>query len=157
MLILANRLAIPDVTVGAFYQRDPGNYFTNSGGISVSVPLPVFYRQEGEISKAHVAVSSSELAVQQVEQSVQADVMKALVAWQSADAIAKRFETATLERIEKLRQAQEFAYNKDAIGLLDLIDAERSYKAMMLDYYTALSNRSTAWADLLMAYGEEVK
>jgi cobalt-zinc-cadmium efflux system outer membrane protein len=157
MLILANRLAIPDVTVGAFYQRDPGNYFTNSGGISVSVPLPVFYRQEGEISKAHVAVSSSELAVQQVEQSVQADVMKALVAWQSADAIAKRFETATLERIEKLRQAQEFAYNKGAIGLLDLIDAERSYKAMMLDYYTALSNRSTAWADLLMAYGEEIK
>jgi len=157
MLTFANRLAIPDVTVGVFYQRDPGNFFADSGGVSVSVPLPLFYRQEGEIAKAHVSVDSSELALQQTEQMVQADVMKALVAWQSADAVAQRFETTALERIEKLREAQEFAYSKGAIGLLDLIDAERSYKAMMLDYYTALANRSKAWADLLMAYGEEVK
>ena len=157
MLTLANRLAIPDVTVGVFYQQDPGNFFTYSGGVSLSVPLPVFYRQEGEISKAHVGVSTAELGLKQTEQSVQTDVMKALVAWQSADAIAKRFESAVLQRIEALRKAQEFAYERGAIGLLDLIDAERSYKAMMLDYYTALSNRSKAWADLLMAYGEEVK
>ena len=32
---------------------------------------------------------------------------------------------------------------------------QRSYRAIMLDYYTALANRSKAWADLLMAYGEE--
>jgi cobalt-zinc-cadmium efflux system outer membrane protein len=157
MLILANRLAIPDVTVGVFYQQDPGNFFTYSGGVSLSVPLPVFYRQEGEISKAHVGVSTAELTLKQTEQGVQTDVMKALVAWQSADAIAKRFESEVLQRIESLRKAQEFAYEKGAIGLLDLIDAERSYKAMMLDYYTSLSNRSKAWADLLMAYGEEVK
>jgi cobalt-zinc-cadmium efflux system outer membrane protein len=157
MLTLANRLAIPDVTVGVFYQRDPGNFFTDSGGVSVSVPLPLFYRQEGEISKAHVNVNSAELTLQQTEQFVQSDVMKALVAWQSADAIAQRFESSALARIEKLREAQEFAYSKGAIGLLDLIDAERSYKAMMLDYYTALANRSKAWADLLMAYGEESK
>ena len=157
MLTLANRLVIPDVTVNAYYQRDPGNFFTDSGGIGFSVPLPLFYRQEGEISKARVALSTSELAVKQVEQSVRADVMKALSSWQSADAIAQRFESSVVKRIEMLRKAQEIAYEKGAVGLLDLIDAERSYKAMMLDYYTALANRSNAWADLLMAYGEEVK
>ncbi|HEY8096781.1 MAG TPA: TolC family protein, partial [Methylobacter sp.] len=78
MLTLANRLAIPDVTVGAFYQRDPGNFFTESGGVSVSVPLPLFYRQEGEISKARVGLSSAELALKQTEQGVRAEVMKAL-------------------------------------------------------------------------------
>jgi len=157
MLTLANRLAIPDVTVSAFYQRDPGNFFTESAGVGFSVPLPLFYRQEGEISKARVGLSSAELALKQSEQEVKADVMKALSAWQSADAIAQRFETAVVKRIETLRKAQEIAYQKGAVGLLDLIDAERNYKAMMLDYYTALANRSNAWADLLMAYGEEVK
>ncbi len=157
MLTLANRLAIPDVTVGAFYQRDPGNFFTESGGVSVSVPLPLFYRQEGEISKARVGLNSAELALKQTEQGVRAEVMKALAAWQSADAISQRFETSVVKRIEMLRKAQEIAYQKGAVGLLDLIDAERNYKAMMLDYYTALANRSNAWADLLMAYGEEVK
>jgi outer membrane protein, heavy metal efflux system len=157
MLTLANRLVIPDVTVSAYYQRDPGNYFTDSGGVGISVPLPLFYRQEGEISQARVGVSSAELAVTQTEQMIRSDVMKAMAAWQSADAIAQRFEALVVTRIETLRKEQEFAYENGAIGLLDLIDAERSYKAMMLDYYTALANRSNAWADLLMAYGEEVK
>ncbi|NOT84211.1 MAG: TolC family protein [Methylococcaceae bacterium] len=157
MLTLANRLVIPDVTISAYYQRDPGNYFTDSGGVGISLPLPLFYRQEGEISKAHIGVSSAELALTQTEQSIRSDVIKAMAAWKSADAIAQRFETLVVTRIETLRKEQEFAYENGAIGLLDLIDAERSYKAMMLDYYTALANRSNAWADLLMAYGEEVK
>lgn len=157
MLTLANRLAVPDVTVNAFYQRDPGNFFTESAGVGVSVPLPLFYRQEGEISKARVNLSTSELALKQAEQQVQAEVMKALSAWQSAEAISQRFESSVLKRIESLRKAQETAYRKGAVGLLELIDAERNYKAMMLDYYTALANRSNAWADLLMAYGDEVK
>lgn len=157
MLTLANRLTIPDVTVSAYYQRDPGNYFTDSAGVGISVPLPLFYRQEGEISQARVGVSSAELVLTQTEQTIHSDIMQALAAWQGADAIAQRFETLVVTRIETLRKEQEFAYENGAIGLLDLIDAERSYKAMMLDYYTALANRSNAWADLLMAYGEEVK
>ena len=157
MLTLANRLVIPDVTVTAMYQRDPGNYFAESGGVGFSVPLPLFYRQEGEISHAKVALTNANLAVKQTEQEIQSDLMKALAVWRSADEVVRRFEGSVLQRIAALRQSQEFAYQKGAVGLLDLIDAERNYKAMMLDYYNALANRSNAWADLLMAYGEEVK
>ncbi len=157
MLTLANRLTIPDVTVNTFYQRDPGNFFTDSYGVGFSVPLPLFYRQEGEISKARIALRTSELAVNQVEQGVRTDIMKALSAWQSANSISQRFESDVIKRIEMLRKSQEIAYQKGAVGLLDLIDAERNYKAMMLDYYNTLANRSNAWADLLMAYGEEAK
>jgi cobalt-zinc-cadmium efflux system outer membrane protein len=157
MVTLAQRLVIPDVTVTAFYQRDPGNYFAESGGVGVSVPLPLFYRQEGEISRAKIGLTNAELALKQSEQQISAELMKALAAWRSADAILHRFEGSVLQRIDALRKAQEFAYGKGAVGLLDLIDAERNYKAMMLDYYSALANRSNAWADLLMAYGEEKK
>jgi cobalt-zinc-cadmium efflux system outer membrane protein len=157
MLTLAKRIKIPDVTVGAFYARDPGNFFGDTGGISFSVPLPLFYQQKGEISQARISLDSAQLAVTQAEQKVKSELMKALASWKSADAIAKRFEQSVVERIAALRDAQEYAYEKGAVGLLDLLDAERNYKAMMLDYYTALSNRSNAWADLIMAYGEEVK
>lgn len=156
-LTLARRLTIPDVTLTGAYARDPGNYYANTGVVGFSVPLPLFYRQEGEIAKAGVAMNTAELNLRLAEQNVRADVAKALSAWKSADAISRRFEKLVVARIEKLRAAQEFAYQKGAVGLLDLIDAERNYKAMMLDYYTALANRSTAWADLLMALGEEAK
>jgi cobalt-zinc-cadmium efflux system outer membrane protein len=156
-LALARSLAYPDVTVSAAYARDPGNYFTNTGMVGISVPLPIFYRQEGEIAKAGVLLNSAELSLRQYELAVRADVAKSLSAWTSADAVARRFETSVLARIEKLRAAQEFAYQKGAVGLLDLIDAERNYRLMMLDYHTALANRSNAWADLLMALGEETQ
>ncbi|PTQ79681.1 cobalt-zinc-cadmium efflux system outer membrane protein [Nitrosospira multiformis] len=156
VLTLAQREVIPDVTIGAWYDQDQGNQFARTGGFSVRMPIPLFYQQKGEISRARVGVSSSELALTQAEQGVRAEVMKAFSSWQSTDAIAKRFETSVVQRIETLRKSQELAYQKGAVGVLNLIDAERSYKAIMLDYYTALANRSKAWADLLMAYGEEI-
>lgn len=155
MLTLARRLSVPDVTISGSYTRDPANNILDTGGIGISVPLPLFYRREGEIAKAGVDLNTAELALRQIEQGVRAEVMKAYSALQSADAIARRFEESVVERIEKLRKAQEFAYQRGAVGLLDLIDAERNYKAMMLDYYAALANRSHAWADLRMALGEE--
>jgi cobalt-zinc-cadmium efflux system outer membrane protein len=156
-LTLARRQIIPDVTISAFYDHDAGNYFAHSGGVGISVPIPVFYQQKGEISQARVGLTSAELVLRQAEQGIRAEVMKASASWQSADAIARRFETSVVNRIETLRKAQEIAYQKGAVGVLDLIDAERSYKAIMLDYYTALANRSKAWADLLMAYGGEIR
>ena len=156
-LTLARRQIIPDVTISAFYDHDAGNYFAHSAGVGISVPIPVFYQQKGEISQARVGLTSAELALRQAEQEVRAEVMKASSSWQSADAIARRFETSVVNRIETLRKAQEIAYQKGAVGVLDLIDAERSYKAIMLDYYIALANRSKAWADLLMAYGGEIR
>lgn len=121
------------------------------------MPLPLWYQQEGQISSARTNLNSAELELKRTKQEVQTEVMKAVSSWQSANTIAKRFEASVIDRIEKLRKSQAIAYQKGAIGLLDLIDAERNYKIMMLDYYTTLANRSRAWADLLMAYGEETQ
>jgi cobalt-zinc-cadmium efflux system outer membrane protein len=154
-LTLAQRQIIPDVTISAFYDQDQGNQFPRTGGVGVSIPIPLFYQQKGQISQARVGLTSTELALRQAEYDVRAEVMKASAAWKSADAIARRFETSVVKKIETLRRSQEIAYQKGAVGVLDLIDAQRSYRAIMLDYYAALANRSKAWADLLMAYGEE--
>ena len=58
--------------------------------------------------------------------------------------------------MDKVRLAQEFAYNQGAIGLIDLLDAERNYTLMMTEYYVAKTDLSIAYADLLMALGEDV-
>jgi cobalt-zinc-cadmium efflux system outer membrane protein len=154
-LTLAQRQVIPDVTISAFYDQDQGNQFPRTGGVGISIPIPLFYQQKGQISQARVGLTSTELALRQAEYDVRAEVMKASAAWKSADAIARRFETSVVKKIETLRRSQEIAYQKGAVGVLNLIDAQRSYRAIMLDYYAALANRSKAWADLLMAYGEE--
>ena len=78
-----------------------------------------------------------------------------LAALHSAETVVSRYQTEVNQRIVKVGEAAEFAYSQGATGLINLLDAERSYKAMMLDYYSALNNKALAYAYLRMAMGEE--
>lgn len=156
-LELARRVRIPDVTIGADYSNDPSNNVRNSYGLGISIPLPIFYRQKGEIGQAVVDLNSAKLDFQRAEQSIHSDVVSSLAVLSSADAIVKRFRQEVLKRIETIRKTAEFAYSRGATSILDLLEAERNYKALMLEYYNALNSRSTAYADLLKAVGEEAE
>jgi len=154
---LAKQMVIPDVTLHGYYLKDPGNFFTNQGGAGFKSDLPLLYRQEGEIASAEVELNKAHLFIRQSEQSIRGEVMKTLAAWKKAETITQRFEHSVISRIEALRKSAEIAYQKGASGFLELLDAERNYKAMMQEYYNTLANRSAAWADLIMATGEEVR
>ena len=154
-LELARRLIVPDVTVSAGYVRDAGNVYLDAGIVTISAPLPAFYQFQGEAGKAVVNLNDARLQMEQTRNQIRKEVIGAYAALQSANAIVARFEKEVLQRLDKVRTAAEFAYSQGATSLLALIDAERSYKAMMLDYYAALYDRTLAYTDLLKALGEE--
>jgi cobalt-zinc-cadmium efflux system outer membrane protein len=154
---LARRLIIPDITLVGYFLRDPGNFYTNTGGIGFNMELPLFNQFNGNIAKAGVELNQARLYIRQNEQAIHADVTRAEANWQSALSITQRFENSVLSRIEQLRQAEEYAYQRGRASLLQLIDAERNYKAMMMDYHVAQANRSNAWADLQAAVGASLE
>lgn len=151
--ILAKRLIIPDVTLVGYFLRDPGNFYTHTGGVGFNGELPLFNQFEGNIAKAGLELHQARLFIQQNEQTIQAEVTKALANWQAALKTAERLETTGIKRVAALRQSEEYAYQKGRASLLQLIDAERNYNAIMMDYHLALANRSNAWADLQTAMG----
>ena len=154
-LELAKRLKYPDVTVSAGYARDPSNNALNSGFVGFSVPLPLFYQFQGEADKANVNLSQSRLTAQQTELAIRNDVVSALATWNSAEKIVTRFKDGLLEDALAVRNSSELAYNKGATSVLDLIEAERSYKNVMHDYYAAEINRANAYYDLKKSLGIE--
>jgi len=152
---LARRLKYPDVTVTAGYARDPSNNALNSGFVGVSVPLPLFYQYKGEADKAAVQFSQSRLAVEQTELGIRQDVVGALATWHSTDKIVRRFQDGLLNDAVVVRNSAELAYSRGATSVLDFIEAQRSYKNVMRDYYSALINRANAYYDLAKAIGVE--
>ena len=154
-LELARRLIVPDVTVSAGYVRDAGNVVLDSGIFNISAPIPVFNQFQGDIGKALAGLNQARLQQEQVRNSIHQEVIAAHAALLSAAAIVARFENEVNQRIQKVRDSAEFAYGQGAIGLIDLLDAERNYKSMTLDYYSALKDKALAYADLLSAIGEE--
>ena len=147
-LELARRLKYPDLTVNAGYARDPSNNALNSFFVGVNVPVPLFYQYQGESDKAAVQMSQSRLAVEQTELAIRNEVVAALATWRSADRILQRFHQGLLEEASTVRNSAELAYSRGATSVLDLIEAQRSYKNIMRDYYSAMINRTNAYYDL---------
>jgi len=154
-LARARRLKFPDVTFNAGYARDPGNTVLNTGFMGISVPLPLFYQYQGEESQSAVNLNQMRLAAEQTELGVRADVENALAAWKSADSVVKRYEAELLERARQVRERMELAYLKGGTTVLDFIQAQRDYKSVMLEYFTAATNRVNAYYDLAKALGVE--
>ena len=155
-LELARRLNYPDVTVTGGYARDPSNNNLDTGFIGFSVPLPLFYQHKGESDKAAVNFNQSQLAAEQTELSIRNDVVSALAAWNSADKIVQRFQEGLLDDALTVRDSSELAYSKGATSVLDFIEAQRSYKNVMRDYFAALVNRTNAYYDLAKSLGVEL-
>ena len=154
-LELARRLKYPDVTVTAGYARDPSNNALNSAFVGLSVPLPLFYQYKGESDKAAVNLNQSRLVAEQTELAIRNDVVSALATWKSADKIVQRFENGLLDDARTVRDSSELAYSKGATSVLDFIEAQRSYKSVMHDYYAAMINRTNAYYDLAKSLGME--
>ncbi|MGZ4957873.1 MAG: TolC family protein [Methylomonas sp.] len=155
-LELARRLKYPDVTLNAGYARDPSNNALNSFFVGVNVPVPLFYQYQGESDKAAVNLNQSRLAAEQTELGIRNDIVSALATWNSADKIVHRFEEGLLDNAHTVRDSSELAYSKGATSVLDFIEAQRSYKNVMRDYYAAMINRTNAYYDLAKALGVEL-
>lgn len=155
-LELARRLKYPDVTVNAGYARDPGNNNLNAFFVGFNLPVPVFNQYQGEADKAAVNLNQNRLAVEQTELNIRNEVVSALAAWQSADKIFKRFNDGLLDDAKAVRNSAELAYSKGATSVLDFIEAQRSYKNIMRDYYAAMINRTNAYYDLAKTLAVEL-
>lgn len=154
-LSLAEKLAIPDVTAALAYNHDPQNTQSNFAGVTLSVPIPIFYRQQGEIGQAKVNLTSFRLDLNRAKHKLRAEIVSILAKLNAATLTTKRFESEIINKLDQIREAAELSYNKGKTSIIDLIEAERSHKAVMLDYYTALNNRTQFYVDLKMAVGEK--
>ncbi len=154
-LILARKLKYPDVTVSSGYARDPSNTVLDSYFVGVSIPIPLFYQYKGEENAAAVSLSQMRIAAQQTELGVRSDVVSAFATWKSADKVVQRYQDGLLDRTRKIRDRAELAYTKGATSILDYIDAQRTYKTVMLSYFTAVTNRINAYYDLAKSLGIE--
>jgi len=155
-LELARRLKYPDVTINAGYSRDPSNNALNSGFVGVSLPLPLFYQYQGEADKAAVNLNQNRLAAEQTELGIRDDVVTALAMWTSTNKIVQRFKEGLLDDALTVRNSSELSYSKGAASVLDFIEAQRTYKNIMHDYYAAEIARANAYYDLEKALGVQL-
>jgi outer membrane protein, heavy metal efflux system len=135
--LLAKANGKQDVNVQANYSHVNG---INATTFYVSVPLPIFNRNQGEIARTRYAISQSQELEKAADNQVMTDVRDAYENLQTSDKIVRLYRSGYLDRAKKDRDISEYAYQRGAVSLLDFLDAERSYRSTQLAYRQALAS-----------------
>jgi cobalt-zinc-cadmium efflux system outer membrane protein len=128
----------------------------NAFGVLGSFDLPIRDRNQGNIAKAEVTVrqsTESELATRYL---VLTDVVNAYAGWQTAEKVVKLYESGYLDQAKQSLDISQYVFQRGAGSLLDLLDAERTYRDTQLGYRQALSTYMTSVAQLNLAVGKQV-
>lgn len=140
---------VPNVTLqGLVNARDNGIGGRSDGALSVSVPLPIWNRNQGGVIQAQGQVVAAERALEQLELDLRNRLAGVFERYGNArdyeDRYRKVLKSLTdewLRQIELLREGGEASQ-------LDVILFQRTYAQNKLDYLDALRERRKAEAEI---------
>ena len=150
---LARAQRTRDVTIGAQFEHFPSNLPTNSIGIGISVPLFTGYDFSGDIQKAEVDRYAALDALSRTRAIASNDLLRAASDLNSAVERLERYEGSLLGAAGRSAQAAEFAFQRGAISVLEVLDARRTLRAVQIESVLARADHAkalAAWRAALM-------
>lgn len=142
----AEALRKRDITIGMQVEHNGQNRPLNTVGIGISVPLMTGYEYEGEIAHARADLELANDALDQTRAQVFTEIQQAHTDLITARAQIERFDTQLLQAARRALDAAEFAYKHGAGGVMDVLDARRTYKSILNDAESAHANYAKALA-----------
>ena len=158
-----HRLAIADgstdPTFGVWYSHNPSfsNSFANETmGGSISIPLRIFDRNQGEKARTLIDIRRSERLRDATGTLVFSDVSSAFVTLVSTVNLLRPYKAKYLPLSIDVRDRMAFSYKNGGASLLDYLDSEKAYRDARLAYLNLIGAYLTAAAQMNMAVGREV-
>jgi len=153
-LAVANGSADP--TFGMDFGRNPP--IQVYVGVSVSIPLRLFDRNQGEKARTQVDIGHAERLRDAAVAQVFSDVDSAYVTLASTVNLLKPYRgpDGYLARATAVRDTLAFSYQQGGAALVDFLDAQRDYRAVQVAYLNLIGSYLTAAGQLNMAVGREV-
>lgn len=139
------------------YNFSPGPAFERyTLGASVSVPLRIFDRNQGEKLRTRLDISRNEKLRDAAEAQVFGDVDSAYATLNGNVVLLRPYKSKYLAMSVNVRDTVLYAYQKGKASLLDFLNAESEYRSVQLAYVNLLGSYQAAAAQLNMAAGQEV-
>lgn len=148
-----------DPTFSAWYTHNSSNnnpFGINTLGISVSFPLRIFDRNQGEKLRTQLDITRSERLRDAADATVLSDVDSSYATLESNLTLLRPYKAKYLQQATRVRDTIFFSYQNGGTSLLDFLSAESDYRSVQLNYVNLIGSYLTAAAQLNMAVGREV-
>jgi outer membrane protein, heavy metal efflux system len=151
---LAVAMGSTDPTFGIDVGRNPpiDQYI----GVSVSIPLRIFDRNQGEKLRTQLDIDRNERLMEVTRAQVFSDVDSAYATLQSTVTLLQPFKVHYLQQASRVRDTISFSYEHGAASLLDFLGAQADYRGVQLSYLNLVGSYLDAASQLNLAVGKEV-
>jgi cobalt-zinc-cadmium efflux system outer membrane protein len=150
-LAYANGTADP--TVEADYDR---NGPENSAAFSLSIPLRLFDRNQGNKETAKYTAQAARFTELATRNQVVSDVDQAWIGYVNAKVLSDRYNGHYLDEAKDILDISKFSYEHGGLALIDYLDAIRDSRSVTSDALSAYSQTWMAIHQLSFATATEV-
>jgi len=158
-----HRLAVAngstDPTFSAWYTYNPS--FNNPNdhqtlGASISVPLRIFDRNQGEKLRTQLDIDRNEKLMEATRAQVFSDVDSAYASVTSTVTLLEPYKNKYLQQASRVRDTIAFSYEHGSASLLDFLNAQADYRSVQVNYLNLVASYLNAASQLNLAVGREV-
>jgi len=148
-----------DPTLAAWYTHNSSTnnpFGTNTLGVSVSIPLRIFDRNQGEKLRTQLDIRRNERLRDAAEAQVLSDVDSSYATVDSNLNLLRPYKAKYLQMSVRVRDTITFSYQHGGASLLDFLNAQAEYRSVQLNYVNLVGSYLSTAAQLNMAVGREV-
>jgi cobalt-zinc-cadmium efflux system outer membrane protein len=148
-----------DPTLSAWYTWNASNNnpdATQALGLSMSIPLRVFDRNQGEKKRTEIDIDRARQASEATQAQVFSDVDTAYELVRSNVEMLKPYKAKYNDEALRVRNTVTYAYQHGGASLMDFLNAQSGYRQVQLAYAELIGAYLTSAAQLNLAVGREV-
>ncbi|HEY1648773.1 MAG TPA: TolC family protein [Terracidiphilus sp.] len=156
---LAKANGSTDPTFSAWYTWNASTNNPNADqtlGLSASIPLRIFDRNQGEKKRTQIDIERSQQASEATRAQVFSDVDSAYAEVESNIALLKPYKAKYTDEALRVRDTVTYSYQHGGASLMDFLNAQSDYRQVQLAYAQLVGAYLTAVGQLNYAVGREV-
>jgi cobalt-zinc-cadmium efflux system outer membrane protein len=148
-----------DPTFSGWYTYNPSfnnPYDHQTVGASVSIPLRIFDRNQGEKQRTQIDIGRDQQLTEAARALVFSDVDSAHAQVESNLALLRPYKAQYKAQALRVRDTVTYSYQHGGASLMDFLNAQSDYRAVELAYLQLIGSYLTAAGQLNLAVGSEV-
>lgn len=164
-IILAQAESIPNLTAGLVLRRDTtamviggveGKDTAYTIGVKLSMPIPIFDKNQAGIQEAKAKRSSSENRFTAVTRNVEREVETAYAGYQNATTVLSIYMADIIPQLEENLKLTQEAYRLGEVGILAVMQEQKKFFEVNDGYLAVLHDHQTAFVKLESAVATEL-
>ncbi|MEX2093905.1 MAG: TolC family protein [Pirellulales bacterium] len=138
---------VPNLTVMSGAQYDNSSEFAVAN-VLVSLPLPVFDRNQGGISQAYGQLTAAEAALESRELTLAQQLAAAMSDYNTASRRVAKYSESILPAARQSLELVSRAYEQGELEYLEILATQRTYAEKNVAYLNDLESAWKKWAEI---------